>query len=69
MPVNVRNVLILMFGLFLGVILALGQSVFADKTVNNSPYEGIPLDDIRTLSEVFGKIKKTMSKRLKTKYY
>ena len=53
MPVTARNVLILMFGLFLGVILALGQSVFADKNVNQA-YDGIPLDDIRTLSEVFG---------------
>jgi len=56
MPVTARNILILMFGLFLGVILALGQSVFAEKSVNQA-YEGIPLDDIRTLSEVFGKIK------------
>ena len=67
MPVNVRNVLILMFGLFLGVILALGQSVFADKTVNNSPYEGIPLDDIRTLSEVFGKIKENYVEKIEDK--
>jgi len=56
MPVNARNILILMFGLFLGVVLALGQSVFADKTISPA-YEGLPLDDIRALSEVFGKIK------------
>ncbi|MBN4080541.1 S41 family peptidase [Beggiatoa alba] len=56
MQVNTRNVLILMFGLFLGVVLALGQSVFADKNEKDA-HGGIPLDDIRTLSEVFGKIK------------
>jgi len=56
MPANARNLLILLFGLFLGVILALGQSVSADKAAPNG-YEGLPLDDIRTLSEVFGKIK------------
>ena len=56
MPANARNLLILLFGLFLGVILALGQSVSADKAAPNG-YDGLPLDDIRTLSEVFGKIK------------
>lgn len=66
MPVNARNLLILMFGLFLGVILALGQSVFAEKSVN-SAYEGIPLDDIRTLSEVFGKIKENYVEKIEDK--
>ncbi len=66
MPVNARNVLILMFGLFLGVVLALGQSVFADK--NASPaYDGIPLEDIRTLSEVFGKIKENYVEKIDDK--
>ena len=66
MPVTARNVLILMFGLFLGVILALGQSVFADKNVNQA-YDGIPLDDIRTLSEVFGKIKENYVEKIEDK--
>ncbi|VAW92588.1 Carboxyl-terminal protease [hydrothermal vent metagenome] len=66
MPVNTRNILILMFGLFLGVLLALGQSVFADKNVN-SAYQGIPLDDIRTLSEVFGKIKENYVEKIDDK--
>ena len=66
MPVTARNVLILMFGLFLGVLLALGQSVFADKNVN-SAYDGIPLDDIRTLSEVFGKIKENYVEKIEDK--
>lgn len=66
MPVTARNILILMFGLFLGVILAIGQTVFADKSVN-SAYEGIPLDDIRTLSEVFGKIKENYVEKIDDK--
>lgn len=66
MPVNARNVLILMFGLFLGVLLALGQSVFADKTANRA-YDGIPLEDIRTLSEVFGKIKENYVEKIDDK--
>ena len=66
MPVNVRNLLILMFGLFLGVILALGQSVFAEKTASQA-YDGIPLEDIRTLSEVFGKIKENYVEKIDDK--
>ena len=66
MSANARNLLILMFGLFLGVILAIGQSVFADKNVN-SAYDGIPLDDIRTLSEVFGKIKENYVEKIDDK--
>lgn len=66
MPVTARNLLILMFGLFLGVILALGQSVFAEKSVNPA-YDGIPLDDIRTLSEVFGKIKENYVEKIEDK--
>lgn len=66
MQANARNLLILMFGLFLGVILALGQSVLADKTAN-SAYDGIPLDDIRTLSEVFGKIKENYVEKIDDK--
>ncbi len=69
MTVNTRNVLILMFGLFLGVILALGQSVFADKSANTvaTAYQGIPLDDIRTLSEIFGKIKENYVEKIDDK--
>jgi len=66
MSANLRNLLILMLGLFLGVILALGQSVFADKTSGGS-YDGIPLDDIRTLSEVFGKIKENYVEKIDDK--
>ena len=68
MSANARNLLILMFGLFLGVILALGQSVFADKSSGSgSQYDGIPLDDIRTLSEVFGKIKENYVEKIDDK--
>jgi len=66
MPVNARNLLILMFGLFLGVVLALGQSVFADKNASQA-YDGIPLEDIRTLSEVFGKIKENYVEKIEDK--
>ncbi|MBI3562925.1 MAG: S41 family peptidase [Gammaproteobacteria bacterium] len=53
-----RNVLILTFGLCLGVLLALGSTVMSKGgNPDAEATAGIPLEDIRTLSEVFGKIK------------
>lgn len=53
-----RNTLILGFGLMLGVMLAIGQGVLAEKdSPINSSAQTIPLEDIRSLSEVFGKVK------------
>ncbi len=49
-----RNLLILMTGLVFGLMLAVGQGVLADKS--NSA-DALPLDELRQLSEVFGKIK------------
>jgi len=52
-----RNTLILALGLMLGVMLALGQGVLAEKESSRNSAQTIPLEDIRSLSEVFGKIK------------
>lgn len=54
MSVSMRNLLILCLGLVMGVSLTIGQSVFADKEGKGSP---LPLEELRTFSEVFGKIK------------
>jgi carboxyl-terminal processing protease len=50
-----RNTLIWTMGLLAGVMLALGYSVHADR--QSGANGSIPLEDIRSLSEVFGKIK------------
>lgn len=53
-----RNTLILGLGLMLGVMLAIGQGVLAEKkNSQHSSEQSIPLEDIRSLSEVFGKVK------------
>lgn len=52
-----RNSLILGLGLVLGVMLAIGQGVLAERENSRSSAASIPLEDIRSLSEVFGKIK------------
>lgn len=52
-----RNTLILSLGLMLGVMLAVGQSVLAERENSRPSSQTIPLEDIRSLSEVFGKIK------------
>lgn len=50
-----RNALILISGVVLGLSLAIGQGVLAKKP--ESKNGGLPLETVRTLSEVFGKIK------------
>jgi carboxyl-terminal processing protease len=51
-----RNTLILLLGLLLGVSLAIARGVLADKP-QQSAVTGLPLETVRTLSEVFDKIK------------
>ena len=50
-----RNTLILSTGLLVGVMLAIGIGVRAER--DNGAAQSIPVEDIRSLSEVFGKIK------------
>ena len=50
---TVRNVVILIFGLTLGILISLGQGVFAERSENAA----LPLDELRTFSEIFAKIK------------
>ena len=51
-----RNTLILLLGLLLGVSLAVARGVLAEKP-QQSAATGLPLETVRTLSEVFDKIK------------
>ncbi len=51
-----KNFLILMLGLIIGVSLAIGRGVLAEREAT-SVQGSLPLETIRTLSEVFGKIK------------
>ena len=53
-----RNILILIIGLVLGVSLAIGQGVLAERKPSTQNNNGVlPLETIRALSDVFGKIK------------
>ena len=54
---RLRNVLILSTGLVLGVGLSVGSSVLAERTSEKSAIAALPLEDLRTFSEVFGKVK------------
>jgi len=60
-----RNSFIMAIGLIAGIMLAVGTGVWADKTTPN--YNGLPLDDIRNLSEVFGKIKENYVEEVEDK--
>ncbi len=60
-----RNTLILLLGLVLGVSLAIGQGVLAEKPASRNG--GLPLEAVRTLSEVFDKIKNNYVEEVKDK--
>ncbi|RJQ49176.1 MAG: S41 family peptidase [Gammaproteobacteria bacterium] len=49
-----RNLLVLLLGAALGVSISLGASVFAQREEARS---GLPLDELRTFTDIFGKIK------------
>ena len=53
MKTLIRNLPLLGLGVFMGVFLTLGQGVLADK----HPTSTLPLDDLRTFTEIFAKIK------------
>lgn len=48
-----RNLVVLAFGLTLGILISLGEGVFAERSENRN----LPLDELRTFSEIFAKIK------------
>ncbi len=56
MKPTLRHISILSIGLVLGVMLAIAQGVFAERTVGNTTLT-LPVDELRTFSEVFAKIK------------
>ena len=49
--------LVLGTGIFVGVTLSIGTSVLAERDSVNYATTSLPLDDLRTFSEVFGKVK------------
>jgi len=57
MNVNLRTLLVLTIGLILGITLAIGQGVFADKSAGKAA-SALPLDELRSFTEVFARIKK-----------
>ena len=52
---SLRTTMVLFTGLLLGVSLAIGHGVLAEK--EDSSYTPIPLNELRSLTEVFGRIK------------
>jgi len=54
---RMRTVLVLSIGLVLGASLSIGTSVLADRSSEKAAVAALPLEDLRTFSEVFGKVK------------
>ncbi len=57
MNANLRTLSVLTIGLILGITLAIGQGVFADKSASKAT-SALPLDELRSFTEVFSRIKK-----------
>ncbi|KAF0191894.1 MAG: carboxyl-terminal processing protease [Gammaproteobacteria bacterium] len=55
MKTKVRNILLLALGLLVGVSLTIGQGVLAERESGSA--SPLPLQELRTFTEVFGKIK------------
>jgi len=55
MNTTTRTVLVLTIGLLIGVSLTIGQGVLAKK---DAAYAPLPLNELRSLTEVFGRIKR-----------
>src|SRR3569833_3365487 len=54
---NKRTILVLALGVALGVSIAIGHGVWAEREAEPATDNAIPLDDLRAFTEVFAKIK------------
>lgn len=50
-----KTILVLVFGIFVGVSVSLTSSVLAEKTTENSV--GLPLNELRNFSDIFARVK------------
>ena len=55
MSVKRKNVFLVLAGVLTGLSISIGQGVFAER--ENSPAVGLPVEELRTFSDVFGRIK------------
>ena len=55
MSVKRKNVFLVLAGVLAGLSISIGQGVFAER--ENSPAVGLPVEELRTFSDVFGRIK------------
>lgn len=54
---SARYVLVLLIGIFVGVSVALDMTVLADRQQSNDALAPLPLEDLKTFTEVFSRIK------------
>jgi len=56
MSVKRQNIFLLLIGLTIGISLSIGQGVFAEREAP-ATVRGLPVDELRTFTDVFGRIK------------
>jgi len=52
-----KNILLLVMGFFLGIIISSTSAVFANKELAEEEAMGLPFEELRAFTEVFGRIK------------
>ncbi len=62
-----QSIIILIFGVAVGVMLSLGHGVLAERGGTGQGAPSLPLDELRTFTEVFGKIKSDYVKEVDDK--
>ncbi|MEE9342889.1 MAG: S41 family peptidase [Gammaproteobacteria bacterium] len=55
MTITKHNIALIMTGLVIGILISIGEGVFAERDAPR--LAGLPVDDLRTFSAVFGRIK------------
>jgi len=55
MSVKRKNIFLVLAGVLAGLSISIGQGVFAER--ETSPTTGLPVEELRTFSDVFGRIK------------
>jgi len=56
MSIKRQNVLLVLAGVVTGILISVGQGVFAEHDADTR-FSGLPVDELRTFSDVFGRIK------------
>ena len=65
MKLSMKYLSVVAFGICIGVVLSIGPGALAER--NNAPHGVLPLDELHTFSQIFGKVKDDYVKEISDK--